>query len=166
MSRDGPFDLLALRKQLVERHLADDIPQGGAGVLRDREMIVLHLDDGVGSAVYLEEQDPVDGDGHIVFRDDLLPGDLDRLHARVNPPELVDERRYEKHSAPADVAESAEAKDDRPLPLRRHPDRGGEDHISKQPDSSKNHRRNGVPQADGDDEGGADQQENDEDETR
>ena len=60
----------------------------------------------------------VDRHGHIVARDHLLLGNVDRQDASVDHPDLLDHRDDEEQARPPDVLELAQAEDDRSLPLR------------------------------------------------
>ena len=119
---DGRLDLLALGEELIERHLADHVAERRPRILRDREPEVLDLDDRVRRALDLEEQDRVDADRHVVLGDDLLSRDLNRLDARVDQADLIDERHDEEQTRPLDAQELAETEHDRALPLCGEPD--------------------------------------------
>ena len=70
-----------------------------------------------------EEEHAVDRHGNIIARDDLLLGDIDREHAGVDHPKLVDQGDDHEEPGALDRVEFAEPEDDGLLPLGRQPDR-------------------------------------------
>ena len=109
--------LVALREDVVERHVADDAAQrrgrdvlGGAGE-------VLDLDDGVDGVDDAVEDDEVDRDRRVVLRDPGLPRDLQVLLAQVDEHRPVDHRDQEDDPGSLRPDHAAEAEDDVALVL-------------------------------------------------
>ena len=104
-------DGLALGERLVQRQLAEDGPQRGAGELVDRQLVVVDLEEGRLDVDHLAEDGGGDPQRDVVRGDHrlLVPGHGELAHVDLLHP--VDEGAQDAQAGLVDRLELAEALD-------------------------------------------------------
>jgi hypothetical protein len=106
---------VALRKQVVQRGLADDAAEGGLRDERGRLPEVLDLDHGGNRVHDAEIDDRIDGGGHVVAGHHLLLRDVNGDHAQVHLDHAVHDRDEDNEARPFGAEQFAKPENDAAL---------------------------------------------------
>ena len=116
-----------LGKEFIQRESADDVAQGGLGVLGNGECVILDLNDGLLRVRNQEEQDSIDGRRHVIFGDHLLTWNIKCEQPKVDESHVVNEGD-DVHDPRASYRKKlAQSEHDTPFPLGCHTHTGDED---------------------------------------
>src|SRR2546426_1384659 len=126
---DPLAQLLALREELIELDLSEDVPQGRLGEEVRRLNVVLDLRHRLQRVVDAIVHDGVDFDGHVVAAHDALPGHIEGDRPEVDEHTAIEDRDDYREPRPFRRGkESPETEDHQAFVLPHDFDRGPQDH--------------------------------------
>src|SRR5206468_138317 len=121
---DPLAQVLALREELVELDLAEDVPQSGLGEQIRRLDVVLDLGDGLERIVHAVVDHRVDLDGHVVSAHDALTRHIEGDEPQVDEDPTVEDRDDHRQAGSLRLAQEAtEPEDHEPFVFPNHLDR-------------------------------------------
>jgi len=121
---EAGVELVPLREKVVERHLAEETPQGRLGQLGGGVDIILDIDHALKRVYDPEVKDGVDLHRDVVLGDDVLGRDVHRDEPQADFHDAVDRGEDEDEARPLGLGqEAAETEDDPPLVLSQDLDR-------------------------------------------
>ena len=113
---EAGVQFIPLRKEVVERNLAEDASQGRLGQLGRGVEIILHVNHGLERVDDPEVENGVDLHRDIILRDDILGGDGHRDEPQADSHDTVDRGEDQDDAGPFGLRQdSAEAENDAAL---------------------------------------------------